>query len=568
MTSPCEYFIHISSRADWDPVKTIFLCGPSDKCRTLADAGIFAKESGWLEEAEKEKCVLIVPAIPNGWENQSISLLPDLYNSLRNSVPGKQGRTIWGRKGLLWLWEIILHGAGYGDGAVYLGKVVLSHPGFFASCAMVEGFPTDLSAGNQPSNHWLVREVSSDYAVKNREIPVHICLYSDNLKQIPAVAEYWNTVNGTPFPGTEESIGGLSCLTFKNPDYPARQVRLFKAEPEYLSSPSAAHHILKECFQHVVRWKNSPDGTLALVDSREEFYHSNRYLRRTVGLNGNYYDYFVHLPKGRNSESCRNLPLVISVHGRGEPAWMYADKNGWETLADQNGEFITVTPDSPGNIWFRDRDAGFFPIMIQQMKEEFSIDENRIYLTGFSNGGTLTRELSLLYPEIFAAISPWNGPFIDSADMRTRDIPGLPVNLSSSIQEKAREFLSSKNKMPAFIIYGDKDPGISADSNALMPVYLEANGCTISETSDNPVGYQPDEIRNQENYYTAEAGYENGERFTTYVYYGSNGLTKSSDEPTPQVCVTIMKNMPHGAIWEESRAAWEFMKTKRKEMKS
>ena len=33
-----------------------------------------------------------------------------------------------------------------------------------------------------------------------------------------------------------------------------------------------------------------------------------------------------------------------------------------------------------------------------------------MYLTGFSNGGAITREVGTTWPELFAAIAPFNAP--------------------------------------------------------------------------------------------------------------------------------------------------------------
>ena len=103
MTEQTMYYIYVSTLADWDPVKTIFLFAPSDRCRNLEDAERFAEETGWKEEAEKERCVLVVPVVETDWNSCSSSLPLEIYTKLRNSVYGKQGHTIWGRKGLLWL---------------------------------------------------------------------------------------------------------------------------------------------------------------------------------------------------------------------------------------------------------------------------------------------------------------------------------------------------------------------------------------------------------------------------------------------------------------------------------
>ncbi len=47
-------------------------------------------------------------------------------------------------------------------------------------------------------------------------------------------------------------------------------------------------------------------------------------------------------------EEAAGLPLVFSVHGRGEPAWLFATKNGWDTLADETPEFVLPCRIPPG----------------------------------------------------------------------------------------------------------------------------------------------------------------------------------------------------------------------------
>ena len=87
----------------------------------------------------------------------------------------------------------------------------------------------------------------------------------------------------------------------------------------------------------------------------------------------------------------------------------------------------------------------------------------------------------------------------------------------------------------------------------MLEQMLRANCCAAVRTAG---GFVPDAIYNGENHYTAARGYTEGERFGTAVYRDAQGV--------PRVCVTVMKNMPHGAIHDESRAAWEFMRRYRR----
>lgn len=540
------FYTYTSSLADWDPVKTIFLCPPASQCATSEDARQFAVQSGWQEIAEANKCLLVVPVAEDGWNSIPEDHLLCVYNQIKNGVSARQGKSIWGRGGTLWCWEIILFAVGYEDGAQYVSRMQIAFPGFLAASALVNGCTDQLSAGKQLSSHWLVPNASEDYQKRNCEIPVQAWIYTSQEQTCRPAAAYWNHVNKADT-FAEETVDGLSGSVAFSSGNPAHQVRIFTGE--FQANAELAKHIFRNCFSHVVRWKNGPDGALAQVPSREEFYNDPANLRRTVGVLGNRYDFFIHLPAGKTAADVKGLPLVISIHGRGEPAWMYSNKNGWESLADETGAFVTLTPDSPGNIWFRTRDAQAFPLMIEKALEEFELDPQRVYLTGFSNGGTMTRELSLQYPHLFAAVSPWNGPGMDTCAMLEKDTSRLPNCILPQLQTLADNLITGGWEMPIFMYYGDRDMGIGLDGNLLLPTYLRANGCTLQQNASCPVGYQPDEEYSAENAYQAVS---EGERFHTYTYLGKNNR--------PMVCVTVMKDMPHGAIREQSRVTWEFFR--------
>ena len=118
------------------------------------------------------------------------------------------------------------------------------------------------------------------------------------------------------------------------------------------------------------------------------------------------------------------------------------------------------------------------------------------------------------------------------------------------------DFLESGLQMPVFAVDGDNDHGswkVFDKRLEFMDGMLRANGCRmLPEETDFNLRYRPDGVRTQENYYTPENGYTDGERFRTYVFRDA--------QQRDIFAYTIMKNMPHGAVYDESRAAWNFLK--------
>lgn len=533
-------YYYISEKAAYDPCRTIYVCAPGAEAGTVTAAAHFAAVSGWRDLAEERGAVLIVPVATDGWEREQTGLLMDIYRETRNQFRTRSGEAIWGRNGFLWCWESLLYLVGYEDGAEYAGNVLVSYPGMFAAAALVNGTPSDYSAAEEISGHWMVPSVGGQYSKKNRDIPVHLWMFGKDREAENQALSYFSSAYGDCEKRSVCVCGYVGQMTFSVANE-ACQMRLFGGNfrPEDIELNRT---ILLECFEHVVRWKSGPDGMLALMDNKEEFYENPRFLRRTVTLKGYEYDYFVHLPKGMEKEEARGLPLVFTVHGRGEPAYLFTTKNGWDTLADECREFVLVSPDSPGNIWFLQRDGEVFPKIVDAMAQEFGIDTSRVYLHGFSNGGMIVREAAVSYPHLFTGISPWNAPVGSTFAMMKEESAELVREYDEELAKILEAFLADGYEMPCAFIFGDQDGASRAEENLFLAPMLQANNC-----NQNP-------CLNAENMgiYAGEKGYAEGERFSTAFYQNEDGAV--------MVSVTVMKDMPHGAVKDESRATWAFLK--------
>ena len=120
-----------------------------------------------------------------------------------------------------------------------------------------------------------------------------------------------------------------------------------------------------------------------------------------------------------------NPPLVVVLHGCTQSANEYAERTQWNRLADRFG-FAVVYPEqkmlnNPLSCfdWFTpedtSRDSGeslSIKQMIDKMKTDYSIDSQRVYVTGLSAGGYMAAVMLAVYPEIFAGGAVMaGGPF-------------------------------------------------------------------------------------------------------------------------------------------------------------
>ena len=126
------------------------------------------------------------------------------------------------------------------------------------------------------------------------------------------------------------------------------------------------------------------------------------------------------------------LPLVIMLHGGGGSGKAAATQTGWSAKADQEG-FLVVYPDAlPPNpdrrssfvfnpqLWNdgSDRfyhgqaevdDVAFIQALVDELAAQFPLDRGRVYVTGFSNGASMSFRVAAALPETISAIAPVAG---------------------------------------------------------------------------------------------------------------------------------------------------------------
>ena len=149
-------------------------------------------------------------------------------------------------------------------------------------------------------------------------------------------------------------------------------------------------------------------------------------------------------------------PLIGLRHGAGERG------NGDDELSlveihgfshifteDKNYECVLVQPQCEKDSFWAAKTVYIYEF-IQQLKEKYDIDENRIYLCGISMGGFGTWYTAMAYPDEFAAIAPCCGG-------------GMPWN-------------AGVLKMPVWAFHGDCDTVVKPYNTTDMIEEMEKCG--------------------------------------------------------------------------------------------
>jgi polyhydroxybutyrate depolymerase len=188
----------------------------------------------------------------------------------------------------------------------------------------------------------------------------------------------------------------------------------------------------------------------------------------TVKVNGFSRTMVVHLPLGYSAT--KRYPVVLVLHGVGADAASIARITHFNRIANQNG-FIVVYPNAKDGRWTaaendavrnlggfgrrqggmggimeprRDIEVGgrpvddmlFFNELLDQIEQEYSVDESRVYATGLSDGGIMDFRLGCELAGRIAAIAPVAATFPQSlqdscSNWFWRAVPILMINGTS-----------------------------------------------------------------------------------------------------------------------------------------
>ena len=167
----------------------------------------------------------------------------------------------------------------------------------------------------------------------------------------------------------------------------------------------------------------------------------------------------VYLPPGYDPS--QKWPLVIYLHGYSpeNPVYVkcWAIDSRHHNRAEEYG-VIYLEPHGRGNTGYRGIGEQDVLRCIQMAKSRFSVDEDRVYLTGESMGGGGTWHVGSRHPELFAAIAPVFGGWDYLVNTPDDDLAKLtPLERFQQEQESSFAQVESLLTTPIFVHHGDAD---------------------------------------------------------------------------------------------------------------
>jgi len=136
-------------------------------------------------------------------------------------------------------------------------------------------------------------------------------------------------------------------------------------------------------------------------------------------------DFYLYVPTTYDPN--QPTALIVDAHGAAESASAHAGLgaeyctpstpslcypahgSGWRQEAEQDGAgFIVLTPQGRNDVWMPN-DESFILSAVDNVKQIANIDDDKVYMSGISNGGLLSYWVGCPNTDVFSGLAPVSG---------------------------------------------------------------------------------------------------------------------------------------------------------------
>ena len=195
--------------------------------------------------------------------------------------------------------------------------------------------------------------------------------------------------------------------------------------------------------------------------------------------------YSLYVPAGDHEKE--KYPLVIALHGGGGTAkgLIRIMNNQFNKIADREGVYVAY-PEAVRRHWNEGRDmplsyahrtdvndVGFIESMIKSLLESHPIDQDRIFVTGMSNGGLMAYRLGCSLPDLVKAIAPVSASMPTDILSECNDSQGTGLMVLNGTEDPQMPYDGG-----IITVFG-VERGEVLSTDATIDYWLKANGCPL-----------------------------------------------------------------------------------------
>ena len=247
---------------------------------------------------------------------------------------------------------------------------------------------------------------------------------------------------------------------------------------------------------------------------------------------------YTYIPQGVKEHPDKNVPMVLFMCGTSCDPVDNLIQSGWVRQAEAEN-FIVISPDY--NNYATYSETGFLVSVVEYMEKNYPGDTQRVYSTGFSNGGAASVALARDYPQYFAAISAMGW----MVDLDNKNHVFENYDMPFQVVQGDGEF-TERTSSGAMAVMDDEREAIRS-----MFLYNEMiDSRQQADYARTPYwGWQPDETKEQA---------LNGRNWQFCNYY-KDGCK------IPFAQLVLVQDKKHTPRMEEAGIAWDFFKHYRRD---
>lgn len=261
---------------------------------------------------------------------------------------------------------------------------------------------------------------------------------SDQQTQLGALSAYLiaasplpdaSVINGLLKTGTPEAQALVLAAYYQRDQSPPQEL----LQPLLQSADPEVRRIAHRFDQPTGKTTNQPCAPPSAHHSKEKPGTTLRGMTTSPFTNS---PYLIRVPPDYRGDE--PFPLIVYLSGGGGLAFDGALTAG--EAVNRSG-YLVVYPNAGGDMWWGKKPSDMVHALLLEILRTYNVDTNRVYLAGFSNGGTGTLELGSRWPDRFAAIA---------------SLMGAGMNSPSGARLPLRNLLD----VPVLFVHGDSDPRI------------------------------------------------------------------------------------------------------------
>ena len=208
------------------------------------------------------------------------------------------------------------------------------------------------------------------------------------------------------------------------------------------------------------------------------------FLDRTVQMAGVVHRYQVYVPA--TYDPAARWPVMLFLHGAGErgtDGLLQTEVGLGSAIRRFPSRYpaIVVFPQAPLESTWTGPSAGVAMAALEKTLHEFSVDRDRVYLTGLSMGGHGAWHLAYTYPDQFAAVLVICG-FITGGDQ-------FPSFLPADAADPAAVLAGRVKRLPIWVYHGDADTVVPVTAAREIVEALCAANADVQYTELPKVGH-------------------------------------------------------------------------------